>query len=329
MLSPDLSQYEVNLDTIRAAQERIRPYVRRTPTLTCPVLSEQLDAELFFKCENMQAVGAFKARGASNAIFSLSEEEAARGVATHSSGNHAAAVARAAGLRGIKAHVVMPKNSSSMKIANVRRYGVEPVYCEPTAESRSSTCQAIIERTGATLVHPYDDPRTIAGQGTVALELLEQVPDLDAIIVPVGGGGLLAGVLLAVKSLNPSLRVYAAEPERADDAFRSLQSGERQLPVRTDTIADGLRTPLGELNWPIIRDLVDGILLASEEGIAQATRTILDVAKLVVEPSAATPLAAMLENNDHGQTPFPFAGKRIAMILSGGNLDLDNPPWKT
>jgi threonine dehydratase len=325
-MSPfEFSQYGVDLAAIQLAHERIRPYVRHTPTLTCPALDERFNAKIFLKCENLQAVGAFKARGASNAIFSLTDAEAERGVVTHSSGNHAAAVARAASLCGITAHIVMPENSSPKKIANVKKYGVEPVFCEPTAESRQNTAQAIIDKTGGTLIHPYDDLLTIAGQGTAALELMEQAPDLDLIIVPVGGGGLLAGTLIAAKSVNPMIRVYAAEPDWANDAYRSLQSGERQMPTRVDTIADGLRTPIGEKNWPIIRDLVDGILLASEEGIASATRIIIDEAKLVVEPSAATPLAAMMEYDQDGHLQFP--GMRIGIILSGGNLDLDALPW--
>ncbi len=311
----------VQVDDIRLAHNRIAEHVRRTPVVTCSALDRQLDARVFLKCENLQVTGSFKARGACNFILSLSEDQARAGVVTHSSGNHAAAVAWAAGLRGISASIVMPADSRPNKIQAVRNQGIEPVLCEPTPESRQATAQKIIDQTGGFLVHPYNDARTIAGQGTAALELLEQVSDLDVVIAPVGGGGLLSGTLIAVKSLRPATQVFAAEPALADDAYRSWRSGELQPPLRFDTIADGLRTPLGSLTFPVLMQLVDGVLLASERGIADANRMLLDDAKLVVEPSGAVPLAAVMEND------IDLRGRRVGLILSGGNLDLDNLPW--
>ncbi len=314
-------EYAVQLDDVRVAHDRIAAHVRRTPVVTCSELDRRLGARVFLKCENLQITGSFKARGACNFILSLSEDEARQGVVTHSSGNHAAAVAWAAGLRGISASIVMPADSRPNKIRAVRRQGIEPVLCEPTPESRQATAQKIIDQTGGVLVHPYNDARTIAGQGTAALELLEQVPDLDVVIVPVGGGGLLSGTLIVVKSLRPTTRVFAAEPSLADDAYRSWKAGELLPPLRFDTIADGLRTPLGSLAYPVLMQWVDGVLLASEKGIADANRILLDDAKLVVEPSAAVPLAAVLEND------LDLHGQRVGLILSGGNLDLENLPW--
>jgi threonine dehydratase len=309
------------LADICAALERIRPYVRHTPVLPCDALNEQFGAEFFLKCENLQVTGSFKVRGACNSVVSLPQEVAERGIVTHSSGNHAAAVAWAGRLRGIPVSIVMPENSRPNKLQAVRRLGVEPTLCGPTAESRQAAAQTIIDRTGSVLIHPYDAFGTIAGQGTAALELIEQVPDLDIVIVPVGGGGMLSGTLLVLKELLPNVRVIAAEPAWADDAYRSLKSGQRQMPKRTDTMADGLRTPLGELNYSIIREHIDDILLASEETIASATRQILEDAKTVVEPSGALPLAVLLDND------IELRGKRIAMMLTGGNLDLDQLPW--
>ena len=289
--------------------------------LSCPRLDELAGAEVFLKCENFQYVGAFKARGACNAVFSLDDAAARRGVVTHSSGNHAAAVARAAAIRGIPATIVMPENSAANKIAAVKSYEVRLVLCEPTAEARQATADAVIAETGGTLVHPYDDPRTIAGQGTVALELLEQTDGLDVLMVPVGGGGLLSGCLIVIKALRPQIQVIATEPALADDAYRSLQSGQIERPLRYDTIADGLRTPLGIHTFPIIRELVDDILLVKEADIVQWTRASLEIAKLVVEPSAAVPLAALMNDTER------FQGKKVGIVLSGGNLDLDNLPW--
>jgi threonine dehydratase len=313
---------QLTIGHIREAAARIRPHVHRTPVLTCQALNERCAAELFFKCENFQKVGAFKIRGAANAVFSLSDEEAARGVATHSSGNHAQALALAARRRGIPAWVVMPENAPAVKRAAVRGYGAEIIPCRPTLAAREAGLREVVARTGAHFVHPYDDERIIAGQGTVALELLEDVPALDVVLTPVGGGGLLSGTALAVQALAPGTAVLAAEPERADDAWRSLHAG-RIVPVdRADTIADGLRTSLGEKTFPIIQALVREILTVSEEGIVAAMRLIWERMKLVVEPSAAVPLAALLERR--AEVP----GRRLGIVLSGGNVDLEHLPWR-
>jgi len=311
---PDLAE-------IRVAHDRIRPHIHRTPVIMCAALDRLVGASLFFKCENLQKAGAFKSRGACNAVFSLSDETAQRGVVTHSSGNHAGALARAAALRGIAAHIVMPSNSRQIKVAAVREYGGQITLCPPTPAGREETAARIMEETGAVLIHPYDDERIIAGQATAAVELLEQVNDLDVIMAPVGGGGLLSGTLLAAASLRPEIKVLAAEPRLADDAYRSWRAGKFIPAGKSETIADGLRTSLGKLTFPIIMDLVDDILLASEEAIAEATRLILQRAKTVVEPSAAVPLAALLENDAN------LRGRRVGIILSGGNLDLDDLPW--
>ena len=305
----------ISIRDVQSAATRIQPFVLRTPAIHCESLSQELGCELYLKAECLQHAGAFKTRGAVNAVMQLDAAVAAQGVVTHSSGNHAAALARAARLREIPAFVVMPENSSPNKIAAVRSYGVEPVFCEPNAQSRAATARRLQEQTGATLVHPYDDAPVMAGQGTVGLELLAQVDRLDAVLVPVGGGGLLSGVLVAVKTLLPQVRVVAAEPELADDAARSLAAGSIQMPVRYDTIADGLRTPLGELTFPILHKLLDDIILVSESEIGNAVRQIAESAHLVVEPSGAVALAAL------GSRSTAFAGKRVAVILSGGNLD--------
>lgn len=312
--------HAVTIDDVRAARERIDGHVLRTPVARSERIDDWLGTSLFFKCENLQHIGAFKARGACNAVLSLSDKAAAAGVATHSSGNHAAALARAARRRGIAAHIVMPHNSRANKIDAVRRFGVEPVFCEPTAESRQATADRVVAETGVTFVHPYDDPRIIAGQGTVGLELLEQLDEIDVVVVPVGGGGLLSGCLVAIKSQRPNVEVIAAEPSWADDAHRSLESGRIEMPTRYDTIADGLRTPLGRHTFPIIRDLVDDVLLASESGIIDATWRLWSDAKLVVEPSGATPLACIAEHPDR------FHDRKVAVVISGGNIDVGNLP---
>lgn len=300
---------------VRSAAVRIRDSVIRTPVVTAPLIDELLQAEIFFKCENLQHIGAFKARGACNAVLSLTAEEAAAGVVTHSSGNHAAALARAAALRSIQAHIVMPHNSAAVKISAVRRFGVEPTFSEPTAEARQATADRVMADTGATFVHPYNDARIIAGQGTAAVELFEDVADLDAVIIPVGGGGLLSGTLVALKDLKPDIKVFAAEPEWADDAFRSMVSGRIESPTRYDTIADGLRTPLGSLTFPIIHELIDEILTVDEETIRRATAAMLQLGKLLVEPSGAVPLAVLMQ---HGER---FRKQRVGVIVSGGNVD--------
>ncbi len=307
--------FAITLTTIREAAKRIQGHIVHTPVVQAQSLDKDVGAQIFFKCENQQHVGAFKSRGACNAVFSLTEDEAAPGVVAHSSGNHAAALARAAQLRGIAAHIVMPHNSAAVKINAVRGYGVEPTFCEPDSDSRQAAADKVIAETGATFIHPFNDARVIAGQGTAVLELLEEVSSLDAIIVPVGGGGLLSGTLIAAKSLNPDIKVFAAEPAWADDAFRSLKSGKIESPVRHDTIADGLRTCLGTLTFPIVRELVDDILLANEEEIGAATLLMMFQAKVVAEPSGAVSLAALLRNKDR------FAGQRVGVIVSGGNID--------
>lgn len=310
------------LEQILDAAARISPYTHRTPVLTCRTFDAMCGARLFFKCENLQKVGAFKARGATNAVFSLTAREAEPGVATHSSGNHAAALALAARERGIPAYVVMPENAPAIKQRAVAGYGAEIVPCQPTLAAREEILAGVIARTGATVIHPYDDYRIIAGQGTAALELCQAVNDLDVVVAPVGGGGLLSGTALAVRGVSPQTRVLGAEPEMADDALRSLQAGRIIPSSYPDTIADGLRTSLGELTFPIIQQLVDAIVTAAEADIISAMRTIWERMKLVVEPSAAVPLAAILSGRAN------LAGMRVGIILSGGNADLDSLPWR-
>jgi threonine dehydratase len=284
-------------------------------------LNEASEASLFFKCENFQKVGAFKARGATNAVLSLDESAARHGVATHSSGNHGAAVARAAKLRGIPAHIVMPSNSAKVKIGAVEGYGAQIVFCEPTEDAREVACAEVIKKTGATLVHSFENEYVIAGQGTAALELLEDVPDLDVVMCPVGGGGLLSGTAIAAKSMRPKIKVIAVEPANADDAAQSFRAGRRLVTEKKFTIADGLRTNVGEPNFAIIQRYVDDIVTVSEEAIISAMRTIWERMKIVIEPSAAVPYAAILER------AFDVNGKRVGIILTGGNVDLDALPW--
>jgi threonine dehydratase len=310
------------LEQILDAAARISPYTHCTPVLTCRTLDAMCGASLFFKCENMQKVGAFKARGAMNAVFSLTDDQAAPGVATHSSGNHAAALALAARERGIRAFVVMPENAPAIKRRAVAGYGAEIVPCRATLAAREEVLAEVVARTGATVIHPYDDYRIIAGQGTAALELFQAVNDLAMIIAPVGGGGLLSGTALAARGVSPRTRVVGAEPEIADDALRSLQAGVIIPSSYPDTVADGLRTSLGELTFPIIQRYVDSIVTAAEADIITAMRTIWERMKLVVEPSAAVPLAAILSGR------VKIAGARVGIILSGGNADLDSLPWQ-
>jgi len=310
-----------NLDAIREAAMRIHPYAHRTPVLTCASLDRMLNAELYFKCENFQKVGAFKFRGACNTVFSLSDQEASRGVATHSSGNHAAALSLAAQLRGIEALVVMPNNAPQVKKAAVAAYGGKITWCEPTLEAREATLSKVVAETGATFVHSYNDRRVVAGQGTAALELLEDAPALDVVMAPVGGGGLLSGTALAVSGLSPGTLVIGAEPEGADDAYRSLQQGRIIPSVNPKTIADGLLTSLGDTTFPIIRSHVDQIVTVSEEAIIAGMRHVWERMKIVIEPSAAVPVGALLEKK------VDLTGKRIGVILSGGNVDLDKLPW--
>jgi threonine dehydratase len=311
----------LNLDTIRAAHQRIRPYVHRTPVLTNSWLNDACRATLFFKCENFQKVGAFKARGATNAVFALDDETAQRGVATHSSGNHGAAVARAAKLRGVPAHIVMPSNSAKVKIRSVESYGAHVVFCEPTEESREIQCAEVINKTGATLIHSFENEHVIAGQGTAAMELLEDVPDLDVIMCPVGGGGLLSGTAIAAKWMRSQVKVIAVEPENVDDAAQSFRAGRWLVTEKKFTIADGLRTNIGEPNFAIVQQCVDDIVTVSEEAIVSAMRTIWETMKIVIEPSAAVPYAAIQESK------IDIGGKRVGIILTGGNVDLDALPW--
>lgn len=309
------------IDDIRRAAERIRPFAHRTPIFTCSAIDQRCDATIFFKCENFQKVGAFKFRGATNAVFSLSEQEAQRGVATHSSGNHAAALALAARLRGIPARIVMPDNAPQVKKDAVAGYGATITFCEPTLMAREEALAEVIEQTGAALVHPYDDDRVIAGQGTAALELCEDIPDLDVVMAPVGGGGLLAGTAIAVSGASPASTVVAAEPDNADDAYQSFQAGRIIPSDNPRTIADGLLTSLGVRNFPIIQAGVSAIITVSEAAIIDAMRLIWERMKTIVEPSGCVPLAAI--HSKRRQIP----GHRIGVILSGGNVDLARLPW--
>ncbi|HET9914192.1 MAG TPA: pyridoxal-phosphate dependent enzyme [Anaerolineales bacterium] len=311
------------LNDIHAAAKRIQPYIHRTPVLTSESLNQKVGAQIFLKCENLQKVGAFKFRGASNAVFSLSDEEAARGVCTHSSGNHAQALALAARMRGISAHIVMPNNAPAVKKAAVAGYGGKITFCEPTLEAREATLEKIVAATGANVVHPYNDERVIAGQGTAALELLEDVPDLDVIITPVGGGGLLSGTSIAATETKPGIRVIAGEPEMADDAYRSLKAGEIIPSVKPKTIADGLLTSLGTLTFPIIRERVEQIVTVSERGIIDSMKFIWERAKIIIEPSSAVAVGVLWEKK------IDLAGLKVGVILSGGNVDLEKLPWQS
>lgn len=311
----------LDLARVIAASERIAGKVHRTPVLTSQLLDHVSGANVFFKAEHLQRVGAFKARGATNAVLNLNDDRARAGVATHSSGNHGAALAMAAAARGIAAHIVMPANAPAVKKEAVAAYGGLIVECEPTLAAREATLARVVAATGAVEIHPYNHPDIIAGQGTAALELLEQVEDLDVVVVPVGGGGLLAGTALAVKGSNPLTEVLAVEPEGADDAFRSFGLGELQPQTNPQTIADGLRAGLGELNFSIIRKQVDTILTVPESRIVEAMRLQWSRMKQVVEPSGAVSFAGLLEH------PERFRGRRVGVIISGGNLDLANLPW--
>jgi threonine dehydratase len=310
------------MQLIREAHARIRDKIHRTPVMTSEVLDGLAGNRLYFKCENLQKVGAFKARGATNAVFLLTDAEAAKGVVTHSSGNHAAALARAARLRGIPAYIVMPSNSPQAKQAAVRRYGGDVVLCEPTLAARESTARQVMQRTGAIFIHPYDDLRVMAGQGTTAIELLEDVPGLDVILCPVGGGGQLSGIAVAAKDIKPDVRVIGVEPAGADDAARSLKAGHIIPMLEPHTIADGLKTSLGKRPFAEIMRLVDDIVTVREESIVQAMRQIWEVMKLLVEPSGAVSYAAVVEGR------IEVSDARIGIILSGGNLDLNRLPWQ-
>jgi len=311
-----------DLAAIRAAHARIAPHVHRTPVLSCHALDAEVGARLWFKCENFQKVGAFKARGATNAVFSLTNDEARRGVLTHSSGNHGAALAYAARQRGIAAWVVMPENSAQVKKENVRRLGATIRFCAPNVPAREALLKEVLGETGATVIHPFDDERVIAGQATAALELLEAHPDLDVVIAPIGGGGLVSGTAIAARSLKPSIRVYGAEPKNADDAARSLRTGLVEPLAPATTICDGLRTTLSPRTLAAIRAGVAVIGTASEEAIVGAMRMTWERMKIVIEPSSAVPLACLLEKT------LDVAGANVGVILSGGNVDLDRLPWQ-
>jgi threonine dehydratase len=306
---------------IRLAVERISPFINRTPVLTSGTLDRSLNSKIFFKCENFQKVGAFKARGATNAILQLDDRFLSRGVATHSSGNHAQALSWAAAIRKCKAFIVMPDNSSRVKVEAVKGYGGLITFCEPTLAARESTLGEVLKKTGATEIHPYNDVHIISGQATAALELLEEIPDLDLIIAPVGGGGLLSGTALAAHYFYPRTKIIAAEPEQANDAYLSFLNKKFIPSVNPDTIADGLRTSLGSITYPIILRYVDEIVTVSELAILQAMRYTWERMKILIEPSSAVPLAALL------QKKIEPGNKRIGVILSGGNMDLDQIPW--
>lgn len=307
--------------TIEQAAARIKPYLHHTPVLSCAALNHLFNADLFFKCENFQKAGAFKSRGATNAVFSLSEFELARGVATHSSGNHAAALALAASRRGAKAYIVMPENSNRIKIKAVEGYGGIIRFCKPTLKDREDTLHDIIEETGAIEIHPYNDYRIIAGQATAAMELLNEIPDLQILLSPVGGGGLLSGTALSARYFGHDIKVIACEPAGADDAFKSFYSGSFVASVNPKTIADGLLTSLGSLTYPIIKKHVDEIVTVSEESIIEAMRLTWERMKIIIEPSSAVPLAAILEKK------INTGNKKTGIILSGGNVDLTALPF--
>jgi threonine dehydratase len=316
----------ITWQTILQAHERIRTRIHRTPVLTSKSLDELAGACLFFKSENLQKTGSFKIRGATNSIFSLTEEEARRGVVTHSSGNHAAAVACAAAWRGTTASIVMPKNAPQVKCRAVESYGGKITFCEPSVRSRSETAARLQAETGSVMVHPYDDDRIIAGQATAAKELIEEVPDLHVVLAPVSGGGLLSGTCLGAKGILPSVRVYGCEPARADDAYRSLTTGNLQALETSDTIADGLRASLAPRTFAILQKLVNGILLVSEEEIVAAMKLVWERMKIVIEPSSAVALAPLLRSTGLQEIGIAkgngHARPKIGVILSGGNVEL-------
>jgi threonine dehydratase len=304
-----------------AAHERIRPHIRRTPVRTSDFLDELAGAKLLFKYENFQEAGAFKVRGASNAVFGLTDVQAAKGVATHSSGNHALSLAWAAGRRGIPCHVVMPRTAPQAKKDAVRRYGGTITECEPSTSSREATFAQVQAATGAEFVHPYNDPRVIAGQGTCSRELLEQVEGLDAVMAPIGGGGMISGTCLTLTALSPRTKVFAAEPEQADDAYRSFKAGRIIADDAPVTVADGLKVPLKELTWHFVQRHVSDIFTASEQEIVDAMKLAWKHLRVVLEPSSAVPLAVILKHKER------FAGQRLGVIVTGGNVDLDALPW--
>lgn len=306
---------------IEEASRRIRGFAHKTPVLQSSYFNRLTGAELFFKCENFQKVGAFKFRGAFNAISRLATEDGQKGIITHSSGNHAQAVALASKKNGYKATIVMPQNAPKVKVNAVRDYGTKIVFCESTIESRQETTDQIISETGATFIHPYNNPNVIAGQGTAAKELLEEIPDLDIIIAPIGGGGLMSGTAIASKAIKSDIQVFGAEPELANDAYRSYHANSIQPVLCTDTIADGLRTSLGPLTFQIIQDKVDDIITVSEKSIIRDMRRVWERMKIIVEPSSVVPLSVLLDGD------LDLNDKKVGIILTGGNVDLRNLPW--
>ncbi|HIP22809.1 MAG TPA: pyridoxal-phosphate dependent enzyme [Rhodobacteraceae bacterium] len=313
--------YIPTFDDMKTARERITPYIHRTPVLTSEFLNGLTGAELFFKCENFQKAGAFKVRGACNAVFGLPEDMLAKGVATHSSGNHALSLSYAAGRRGIPCHVVMPRTAPQAKKDAVKGYGGIITECEPSTSSREAVFAKVEAETGAEFVHPYNDPRVIAGQATCSAELIEQVEGLDAVVAPIGGGGMISGTCLTLSNLAPEVKIYAAEPLNADDAARSFRAGHIIADDAPDTVADGLKVPLKELTWHFVSTHVTDILTATEDEIVDAMKLIWKRMKIVMEPSSAVPLATILKNKEI------FAGKRVGIIITGGNVDLDSLPW--
>ncbi|WP_211596343.1 beta-hydroxyaspartate dehydratase BhcB [Paracoccus aestuariivivens] len=315
------AMYIPTLSDMLIARKRIAPHVHVTPVLTSRFLNDLTGAELFFKCENLQKAGAFKARGASNAVFGLTDEQAARGVATHSSGNHGTCLSYAAGRRGIPCTVVMPRTAPQAKKDAVRGYGGRVVECEPSTSSREAVFAEVVAETGAEFVHPYNDWRVIAGQATCSAELVEQVERLDAVVAPIGGGGMVSGTCLTLSNLAPKTRIFAAEPLNADDAARSFRAGHIIADDAPETVADGLKVPLKELTWHFVQNHVSDILTATEDEIVDAMKLIWKRMKIVMEPSSAVPLATIIKNRDI------FAGQRVGIIITGGNVDLDRLPW--
>ncbi|MCH9034373.1 MAG: pyridoxal-phosphate dependent enzyme [Planctomycetes bacterium] len=313
----------ITLESVREAAKCIEPYAHRTPVMTCAALDERAGRRVFFKCENFQKIGAFKFRGACNAVMNLADDVAGRGVVTHSSGNHAQALALAAKLRGIEAHIVMPSTALPVKRAAVEAYGGKVYVCEPNETARQQRAEELVAETGGTLIPPFDHPHVIAGQGTATLELLDEVGTLDAIIAPIGGGGLMSGTCIAGRGMKPGVRLFGAEPTGADDAARSLAAGELIPQTNPNTICDGLLTSMGEVTWPIIRDHVETIFTVTDEQVIEAMRLVMQRMKIVIEPSAAVAVAAVLSDQ------FKSLGglARVGVIISGGNLDLDHLPW--
>ncbi len=313
--------YIPTFDDVIAAHERIRPYIHRTPVLTSSYLNDLTGAELFFKCENFQKAGAFKVRGASNAVFGLSDDLLAKGVATHSSGNHALSLSYAAGRRGIPCNVVMPRTAPQAKKDAVRGYGGIITECEPSTSSREAVFAEVEARTGGNFVHPYNDPRVIAGQATCSRELMEQVEGLECVIAPIGGGGMISGTCLTLSTIAPGVKIYAAEPKNADDAARSFRAGHIIADDAPDTVADGLKVPLKDLTWHFVKNHVTDVFTATEDEIVDAMKLTWKRMKIVIEASCAVPLATILKN------PETFRGKRVGVIITGGNVDLDTLPW--